>query len=171
MTDDDSRAVLAVYAEGIAEGLATFETTCPSWSEWDTRHHRVCRLVCEQEDRVVGWAALSPISDRRCYEGVAEVSVYVASGARRRGVGRRLLQAVIMESEQAGFWTLQGATFEENTASLALQERCGFRVVGRRHRIARLRGEWKSTILTERRSDRVSAESLADETRQRYSSS
>jgi L-amino acid N-acyltransferase YncA len=144
--------VAAIYGEGIAGGLATFETECPSWEEWDAAHRTCCRLVARKGDEVVGWAALSPVSQRACYAGVAEVSLYVAADARRQGVGRALLEALIHESEAHGIWTLQGATFAENVASLCLQAECGFRVVGRRERVAVLNGVWRDTILTERRS-------------------
>ena len=144
--------VAAIYGEGIAGGLATFESDCPSWVEWDAAHLSCCRLVASQGDEVVGWAAVSPISRRPCYVGVAEASVYVAAGARRQGIGRALLEALIRESEKHGFWTLQGTTLAENVASLGLQVKCGFHVVGRRERIAVLNGVWHDTILTERRS-------------------
>ncbi len=143
--------VAEIYADGIATGLATFETECPSWVEWDAAHLACCRLVARRAGKIAGWAALSPVSPRRCYAGVAEASVYVAANARRQGVGRALLQALIRESEEHGIWTLQGATLAENAASLHLQAACGFRVVGRRVRIAMLHGVWRDTILTERR--------------------
>jgi phosphinothricin acetyltransferase len=144
--------VRAVYADGIATRQATFETELPSWEAWDAAHHVFARLVADDPAGVVGWAALSPVSKRPCYAGVAEVSVYVAEKARGRGVGRMLLEALIRESEANHVWTLQGVTFPENTASLRLQERCGFRIVGRRERVARLDGVWRDTVLTERRS-------------------
>jgi L-amino acid N-acyltransferase YncA len=152
MREEDANAVLAIYAEGIEDGLATFETLCPSWEEWDESHIEECRLVAEDGGTVLGWAALSPVSRRECYRGVAEITVYVARSARGRGIGSALLQALVKASEEAGFWTLQAATFEDNMASLLVQERCGFRVVGTRERIGQLDGQWKSTVLTERRS-------------------
>lgn len=158
MHEDDADRVLTIYTEGIEDGLATFETHCPTWPEWDETHDRECRLVAGSEGTVIGWAALSPVSSRACYRGVAEVSVYVARAARGRGVGSALLKALVGESEQAGYWTLQGATLEENTASVRLQKRCGFRVVGVRERIGRLDGQWKTTVLTERRSKVVGVE-------------
>jgi L-amino acid N-acyltransferase YncA len=161
MTEADAERVLAIYAEGIEDGRATFESACPSWPEWDSSHLAAGRLVVESEGAVVGWAALSPVSRRDCYRGVAEVSVYVAREARGAGVGRCLLAALIEAAEAAGLWTLQGGTFDDNQASLALQRAFGFRVVGRRERIAQRGGVWTDTILTERRSR---FNGLADET-------
>jgi L-amino acid N-acyltransferase YncA len=161
MHEEDTERVLAIYAEGIEDGLATFETHCPTWQEWDEAHHRECRLVAEDEGTILGWAALSPVSTRACYRGVAEISVYVARSARGRGVGTALLQALVSESEKAGYWTLQGATLEGNTASLRVQESCGFRVVGVRERIGKLNGQWRTTVLTERRSKVVGVDERA----------
>src|SRR5438128_93769 len=155
MSAADWDRVRAVYLEGVATGQATFETEAPSWEDWDAGHHPFARLVARRDGEVVGWAALSPVSRRRCYAGVAEVSVYVAESQRGQGVGRLLLEALIAESERHCIWTLQGATFPENSASLRLQQSCGFRIIGRRERIARLRGVWRDTILTERRSHTV----------------
>lgn len=152
MTAADWDRVRAIYLEGIETGLATFETTAPSWDEWDATHHTIARLVARVGSIVAGWAALAPASRRKCYAGVAEVSVYISASARRSGVGRSLLEAVITESERHGIWTLQGGTFADNEASLRLQAACGFRVIGRRERVAQLQGVWKDTILTERRS-------------------
>jgi L-amino acid N-acyltransferase YncA len=144
-----------IYLQGIATGQATFETEPPSWEDWDATHLPVCRLGARSSDLLVGWGALSPVSRRGCYAGVAEVSVYVAAAQRGQGVGKVLLQALIAASEAHGMWTLQGATFAENAASLRLQTGCGFRMVGRRERIGQLHGAWRSTILTERRSSVV----------------
>jgi phosphinothricin acetyltransferase len=158
MTPADWEEVREVYGQGIASGQATFETELPSWAQWDAAHHPFARLVARRGGQVVGWAALSPVSGRRCYAGVAEVSVYVGAASRGGGVGRQLLEAIIRQSELAGIWTLQGSTFLENEASLRLQRRCGFRVVGRRERIARQHGAWRDTIITERRSPAVGIE-------------
>ena len=155
MTAADWEQVRSIYLEGIASGHATFETDAPPWQAWDEGHLPFGRLVARTEGQLLGWAALSPVSRRKCYAGVAEVSVYVSATARRQGVGIALLEAVIAVSEEHGIWTLQGGTFPENTASLHLQERCGFRVIGRRERIGRHHGVWRDTILTERRSGRV----------------
>ncbi|HEX8328787.1 MAG TPA: GNAT family N-acetyltransferase [Hymenobacter sp.] len=151
-------AVRAIYAEGLATGNATFATELPTWPDWDSSHLPACRLVAgaaDAPDRVLGWAALTPVSGRCVYAGVAEVSVYVAAEARGRGVGKALLAALIAESEQQGLWTLQAGIFPENTASIRLHEAAGFRQVGRRERIGQLRGQWRDTVLLERRSATV----------------
>jgi phosphinothricin acetyltransferase len=152
MRASDWPAVAGIYQQGIDTGDATFETRVPSWEAWDAGHLNAARLVAREEGRVVGWAALSPVSDRCVYGGVAEVSVYVAGSARGRGIGRRLLEALALASEEAGIWTLQAGIFPENEASLAIHRSCGFRVVGRRERLGRLAGEWRDVILLERRS-------------------
>jgi phosphinothricin acetyltransferase len=152
MTPADWEQVRTIYQEGIATGQATFEVETPSWEQWNAAHHPFGRLVARRDGRVIGWAALSPVSRRSCYAGVAEVSVYVTAVHCGRGIGRELLTAIIAESERRGIWTLQGATFPENEASLRLQRACGFREIGRRERIAQLQGVWRDTILTERRS-------------------
>jgi L-amino acid N-acyltransferase YncA len=152
MTTEDWPAVEAIYAEGIATGHATFETTTPSWDEFDRGRHRDHRFVAVEDGDVLGWAALSPTSSRPCYAGVAEHSVYVASAARGRGVGRVLMEALLESADAGGIWTVQTSIFPENEASLALHERVGFRVVGRRERIAQLDGAWRDTLLLERRS-------------------
>jgi L-amino acid N-acyltransferase YncA len=158
MTPEDGPEILAIYQEGIESGQATFETQTPTWEQWDAHHHPFARFVARCDGNVVGWAALTPVSRRSCYAGVADVSIYVAAGCRGRGVGRLLLEALIAESERHGIWTLQGATFPENEASLRLQRACGFREVGRRTRIGQLNGVWRDTVLTERRSAVVGSE-------------
>jgi phosphinothricin acetyltransferase len=154
MTPDDWPDVRRIYEEGLATGVGSFETDVPSWEQWDAARLPHSRLVA-REQAVLGWVALSPVSQRTCYAGVAEVGIYVAAAMRGRGIGRALLQQAVESAEAHGIWTLQGATIAENAASLALQARCGFRVVGRRERIARRDGAWHDTILTERRSERV----------------
>jgi L-amino acid N-acyltransferase YncA len=148
----DWDAVRAIYQEGIATRNATFETAAPDWEEWDAAHLPFARLVARAGDEVLGWAALSPVSSRACYAGVAEASLYVAQKHWRHGVGGALLDASIEASEQNGVWTLQASIFPENSPSLALVKRCGFREVGRRERIAQLDGVWRDVILLERRS-------------------
>jgi L-amino acid N-acyltransferase YncA len=169
MVLDHWHAVREIYREGIETGNATFEAEVPEWEKWDSSHRRDCRLVAldeidegkaEQliplaELTVLGWAALSPVSSRRVYRGVAEVSVYVAAAARGRGVGRALLKALIQESEVNGLWTLQAGIFPENAASMALHKSCGFREVGIRRRIGKLGKLWRDVLLLERRSPTV----------------
>jgi phosphinothricin acetyltransferase len=154
----DWQQVRAIYLQGIATGQATFETEPPSWDDWDATHLQFARLVALADDELCGWAALSPVSKRAAYAGVAEVSVYVAEDFRKQGLGLKLLQRLIAESEQHGIWTLQASVFPENTATVALHKRCGFREVGRRERIGRLNGVWRDTMLLERRSEVVGSE-------------
>jgi L-amino acid N-acyltransferase YncA len=151
LTEDDWTAVADIYWDGMRDGLATFETELPSWETWDAAHLAEHRLVADQLGEVVGWAALSPASARRCYAGVVENSVYVARHAQGRGVGRRLLERLIAGAWTAGIWTIQTSVFPENHASLALHERCGFRVVGMRERIAKRDGSWRDTVFLELR--------------------
>jgi L-amino acid N-acyltransferase YncA len=163
----DWPAVAAIYAEGIATGNATFETAVPSWEHWDSGHLPEHRLVActgpaqpatrqagptHAAGQVVAWAALAPVSDRCAYAGVAENSIYVAERARGLGVGRRLLTQLVERAERAGIWTVQTGIFPENTASLALHQRCGFRVLGVRERIGQVQGRWRDVVMLERRS-------------------
>jgi phosphinothricin acetyltransferase len=150
---NDWPAVEAIYEQGIATGAATFETETPAWEDWHADHLAAGRLVARRAGAVLGWVALAPVSDRDCYRGVAEVSVYVADGARGQGVGTLLLARALEEAEAAGIWTVQAGVFPENEPSLALHRRCGFRVVGVRERIGLLGGEWKDVVLVERRSE------------------
>lgn len=152
MGPGDWERVKAIYLEGIATGQATFEVEAPSYPAWDASHLPFARLVAREAGAVSGWAALSPVSQRQAYAGVAEVSVYVARDRRGFGVGRALLEALIVESEGSGIWTLQASVFSENSATIGLHRRCGFREVGRRERIGKLNGAWRDTILLERRS-------------------
>lgn len=153
--------VRRIFQEGIDTGLATFETEAPDWSGFHARFLPHSRLVALDHGSVQGWAALSAVSSRRAYQGVAEVSVYVAHAARGRGVGAVLLDALIGESERNGIWTLQATIFPENAASARLHERAGFRTVGRRERIGRLHGRWRDTMLLERRSPVVEAQPMS----------
>jgi phosphinothricin acetyltransferase len=156
MTARHWEGVRAVYLEGLATEDASFETDAPGWEHFDASHLPCCRLVALEGETVAGWAALSPVSRREVYEGVAEVSVYVGASFRGRGFGRALLSALVAESESNGIWTLQAGIFPENTASVALHLACGFREVGRRERIGRTRGgRWRDTLLLERRSRTV----------------
>jgi len=155
MLPADWPVVREIYLEGIATRQATFETEAPAWEAWDAAHLPFTRLVARGGDTVVGWAALSPVSARKAYASVAEVSVYVAQSQRGLGLGRQLLEALVAESEENGIWSLQAVMFPENAASIALHRRCGFREVGRRERIGKLDGRWRDTILLERRSRRI----------------
>ena len=151
----DWPAVRAVYEAGITTGNATFETGAPSWADWDAAHLPAHRLVAAEGGRVLGWAALAPVSDRCAYAGVAEDSVYVAPDAQGRGVGRRLLEALVTGADQAGIWTVQTGIFPENQGSVRLHQSCGFRVVGVRERLGRLHGRWRDVLLLERRSPAI----------------
>jgi L-amino acid N-acyltransferase YncA len=155
MRPEDWLSVREIYGEGIATGHATFETELPNWEKWDSGHRTDCRLVVRDQQKVVGFAALSPVSGRRVYAGLAEVSVYVAAAARGQGLGKLLLQALIEESERCGVWTLQAGIFPENTASIALHKSSGFREVGVRRRVGKMKNVWRDVLLLERRSSRV----------------
>jgi L-amino acid N-acyltransferase YncA len=155
MLPGDWPAVRAIYDAGIATGNATFDTAAPQWSAWDAAHLAGHRLVARLDGRVVGWAALAPVSDRCAYAGVAEDSIYVAPQAQRRGVGRALLTAVVASAERGGIWTVQTGIFPENQPSVRLHEACGFRVVGVRERLGQLHGRWRDVLLLERRSPAI----------------
>ncbi|WP_406211286.1 GNAT family N-acetyltransferase [Kitasatospora sp. NBC_01560] len=156
MTPEHAAQVLAIYRAGIDEGNATFETTAPTWESFDAARlpgHRYVAL--DEAGRVLGWVAASRVSDRCAYAGVVEHSVYVHPDARGRGVASRLLGALIVSTETAGIWTIQSGVFPENTASLAVHAKAGFRIIGTRERIGRHRGVWRDTVLIERRSSAV----------------
>jgi phosphinothricin acetyltransferase len=155
LSPPDWPAVRAIYEEGIATGHATFQAEAPTWEQWDAGHLPVCRLVFVGAGAIAGWAALSQVSSRRVYAGVAEVSIYVAANQRGAGVGSQLLEALVAESERQGIWTLQAGVFPENIASVALHARCGFRVVGRREHLGQMNGRWRDVLLLERRSASV----------------
>ncbi len=155
LSPEDWERVREIYKEGIATGHATFETSIPSWSVWDQGHLSSCRLVAGKAGQILGWAALSPVSGRCVYGGVAEVSVYVSKEARGQGVGTELLKALVQESEGDGIWTLQAGIFPENLGSLRIHDRAGFRQVGVRERLGQLNGRWRDVLLLERRSNSV----------------
>jgi L-amino acid N-acyltransferase YncA len=153
MLEEDWPFVREIYLQGIATGQATFETTAPDWPFWNSSHVQKHRLISESEGRIAGWAALTPVSGRCVYAGVAEVSVYVGEEFRGRKIGQALLQELIKESEKDGYWTLQAGIFEENFASMKLHEQNGFRVIGYRKRLGKMNGVWRDVNFLERRSD------------------
>ncbi len=156
MTFRDWEQVKEVYIEGIKTETATFETAVPSWDKWNSDHLAACRLVASYEDRVLGWVALCPVSSRFAYAGVAEVSIYISKRYWGKGIGQGLMTRLINCSEENGFWTLQVNILQENTASLLLYKKCGFREVGRREKMGRMKnGTWLDTFLLERRSSTV----------------
>ena len=152
MLSDDWSEVLNIYQSGINSGISTFETSPPIWDNWDRAHLKECRLVIAENDQILGWAALSPVSGRCVYGGVAEVSIYVDSSVHGRGYGTLLLKTLIEESEHHGIWTLQATIFRSNRRSIILHEKAGFRYVGYREKIGQLKGEWLDTLLFEKRS-------------------
>lgn len=148
----DWPTIKAIYREGINTGIATFETEVPEWEFWDKKYHSFCRFVATEQNEVLAWATLAPVSKRQVYRGVAEVSLYVARAAQGKGIGRSLLQHLVKESEAAGIWTLQSAIFSENEASIYVHQLAGFRVVGTREKIGQLNGVWHDNVFMERRS-------------------
>ncbi len=156
MTENDWPVVAEIYREGIATGKATFQTEIPAFGDWDAAHIEECRYVAVLDTKIVGWVALSKVSSRCVYAGIAELSIYIAEDARKKGIGQKLLNTLIEESEKAGYWTLQSGIMEDNEASIKLHEKCGFRKVGYRERIGKdSSGKWRSTVLMEKRSSVV----------------
>lgn len=153
MNKSDWGTVIEIYYDGILTGDATFQTNLPTWQEWDNSHLRNCRFVAKENNKILGWTALSPVSSRCVYAGVAEVSIYVDKKQKGKGIGKCLLEHLVENSEHNGIWTLQSSIFPENKASMKIHLSCGFVVVGRRKRIGKLKGEWRDTVLMERRSD------------------
>ncbi len=148
----DWNSVSKIYEEGIATGIATFETEVPSFNVWDEKYLKQCRLVAETDNEVVGFAVLSQVSKRKVYKGVAEVTIYISGSHRGKGIGKQLLNALVAESEKEGFWTLQAGIFSENLASIQLHKYCGFRIVGVREKLGKREGKWHDNVLMERRS-------------------
>lgn len=157
---EDWPFVRTIYQQGIDTKNATFQEKAKTWLEWDTTVLPVCRLVAVADDQVVGWAALSAVSSRQVYAGVAEVSVYISTRHQGQGIGRALLSALVTESEKAGIWTLQAGIFPENEASIALHKKCGFRVVGVREKLGKMECTWRDVMLLERRSTTVGVQHL-----------
>lgn len=155
MSPSDWDQVAAIYLEGINTGNATFETQCPPWEVWDEKHRKECRLVVRENEKVLGWAALSSVSVRSVYAGVCEVSIYVSGEHKGKGIGSLLMDSLIKESEEQGIWTLQASIFPENESSIHLHEKFGFRKVGIREKIAKTSGVWRDTVILERRSENI----------------
>ena len=155
--ESDAVTILDIYQQGLDTGEASFETRAPDWGTWDKKYHRFCRLIEEQNDQIRGWAALTPVSLRDCYRGVAEVSVYVAGNHLGRGIGNILMAALVEASEEKGIWSLYSSIFPENEATLRLHLRHEFRQVGVRERIAQQHGRWRDTMILERRSTSIGA--------------
>jgi L-amino acid N-acyltransferase YncA len=152
MREIDGPLVLEIYRLGIGSGQATFETSAPSWKDWNNNHLEHSRFVALMNDRVAGWVAISPVSQRAVYKGVSEVSIYVHPGHHGKGIGSALMDRLIKSSEEHGIWTLYSAVFPENAATMRLHEKSGFRIIGTREKIAQLHGVWRDTVLLERRS-------------------
>ena len=153
ITEQDYPEIATIYLSGIATGNATFQTDAPTWKDWDAGHLQTCRIAAYEGRQMLGWAALTPVSSRCVYAGVAEVSVYVDEQQRGKGVGKILLNELIKESEAVGLWTLQAGIFPENTSSIKLHEQCGFRVIGYREKIGSMKGVWRDNMILERRSN------------------
>ena len=159
MQQEDGPKVLEIFQQGINGGNATFEKTLPTWEAWDSKYLNLCRFVLEDEsNEAVGWCALLPVSNRDCFRGVAEVSIYLDGSVQGKGLGKLLLRKLILDSEDNGFWTLQAGIFPENEPSIAVHEKQNFRVVGTRERLGELNGKWRDVILLERRSKVVGNE-------------
>lgn len=153
MLPEDGAKVIKIFEEGIVGGNATFDQNPPSWDAWDNKFFKICRLVLEdEEENIVGWAALQPISSRDCFKGVAEVSIYLADEVQGKGLGSMLLQRLILSSEEHEFWMLQAGIFPENQPSIIIHEKFGFRKVGIREKIGQMNGIWRDVVLLERRS-------------------
>ena len=155
MQQKDNLKILEIYKSGLETKNATFETRVPSWLDWDKKHLLNSRFVFCQDEKVLGWAALSPVSSREVYKGIAEVSLYVDTDYAGRGIGTKLMEQLIISSEENGIWTLFSSVFPENTATLKLHEKFGFRIIGKREKIALHYGKWRDTIILERRSRKV----------------
>ncbi|WP_087974399.1 GNAT family N-acetyltransferase [Oceanobacillus rekensis] len=158
MEEKDWEQVRDIFIQGIQTGNATFDTDAPSWEEWDRGHIHACRLVVSNGEKLLGWAALSQVSSRRAFAGIAELSIYLSVDSVGKGIGSKLIQAVIESSEAAGFWTLQSGIFPENTASIHLHKKVGFREIGVRKQLGKMNGRWRDVVMMERRSEIVGIE-------------
>ena len=148
-------SVKKIYEDGIATGNATFQTSAPTWEEWNQAHIPIPRLIAIANDEILGWAALTPVSGRCVYAGVAEISIYIGSIARGKGIGKQLLNQLIEESEKQNIWTLQSGIFPENKASISLHQSAGFRIIGKREKIGMMDGKWRDIVLLEKRSHTI----------------
>jgi len=155
ITKDNFPELLEIYRQGLATNIATFQNDLPIWQDWDKGHLDFCRISIYENNEMLGWTALSPVSSRCVYSGVAEVSIYVAKEARGKGTGKILLKELTKQSESNGIWTLQSGIFAENHNSIKLHNKCGFRIVGYRERIGKKDGVWKDNVLMERRSKNI----------------
>ncbi len=156
MLPEDGEKVISIFQEGINGGNATFDQTAPNWEAWDQKFHKICRWILENENQeVVGWAAIQPISNRDCYKGVAELSIYLSSSIQGKGLGSILLKKIVLDSEENDFWMLQSGIFPENEASIFIHKKFGFREVGYREKIGKMNGVWRNVVLLERRSNIV----------------
>lgn len=155
MNQNDSTRILEIYKMGLDTRNATFETSVPSWTDWDSKHLKHSRFAYVENDKILGWIALSPVSTRKVYEGVAEVSVYIDTNSLGKGIGSKLMEKVIVSSEIHGIWTLYSSVFPENTATIKLHDKFGFRIIGTREKIAQLDNKWRDTVLLERRSKKI----------------
>lgn len=155
MTENDWPYVSEIYLQGIKTHNATFETQIPTWDKWDSSHIKTCRIIVSIDNEIAGWAALVPVSARKVYSGVAEISIYISDKFKGQRIGTKLLEQLIEESEINGFWTLQAVIFPENKLSLAMHQSHGFRLVGHRERIGQINGTWRNTLLLERRSNKI----------------
>ncbi|MFJ8064525.1 GNAT family N-acetyltransferase [Psychrobacillus sp. NPDC096426] len=155
MLETDWEQVKTIYIEGIQSGNATFQTKAPTWNEWNAVHFQKCRFIARMGREVVGWIAISPISSRESFAGVAEISIYLTNTIKGMGIGSKLLEALVKDSEQLGFWTLQAMIFPENQGSINLHKKFNFKEVGTRQRIGKLNGVWRDVVLLERRSEKV----------------
>lgn len=155
MNENDGLRVLEIYKMGLDTRNATFETEVPSWDDWDLKHHTHSRFVYTDDNTILGWAALTPVSSRKAYEGVAEISIYIDTDFISKGIGSQLMNKLILSSEEHGIWTLFSSIFPENLATLKLHKNFGFRVIGTREKIAQLDGKWRDTVILERRSRKV----------------
>lgn len=154
-TQEHYSQVANIYLQGIATGNATFQTTTPSWNDWNNSHLQHSRIAAFRNNQMIGWAALTAVSNRCVYTGVAEVSIYIATDFQGKGIGYQLLNQLILDSEQHGFWTLQSGIFPENLGSIKLHQKCGFRTIGYREKIGKMNGVWRDNIIMERRSKTV----------------